>query len=156
FATGIVVVFTGSVYDHAPVPRDGFLLTFTLAMTCTFLWACIGRLSREGREVMDGIAGLRLYLELAERDRMALAGAPTMTPAHYETLLPYAVALGAERAWSDHFETALEKAKASGAQEYHPPWYSEPNAGSLARVAEISEFSSRIATRIEHSLPSES
>lgn len=151
----VFLVFVGIIYADAPVPRDGFLLTFIVAMICTFLWACIGRLSRKGREVMDGIEGLRLYLELAERDRMALAGAPTMTPAHYETLLPYAVALGAERAWSDHFETALEKAKASGAKEYHPPWYSEPNAGSIARVAEISEFSSRIATRIEHSLPSE-
>lgn len=155
-ATGIVVVFTGSVYDDAPVPRDGFLLTFTLAMTCTFLWACIGRLSREGREVMDGIAGLRLYLELAERDRLALAGAPTMTPAHFETLLPYAVALGVERAWTHHFEIALAEAKSSDAQGYCPPWYSQPELGALARIAEIGEFSSRIAGRIEHSLPSES
>src|SRR5690606_41809511 len=53
----------------------------------------LGRLTREGRKVMDGIDGLRLYLELAEKDRMALAGAPRMSPSHYETLLPYAVAL---------------------------------------------------------------
>ena len=156
FATAIVVVFAGVVYADAPVPRDGFLLTFILAMACTFLWACIGRLSSEGREVMDGIEGLRLYLELAERDRMALAGAPTMTPAHFETLLPYAVALGVERAWSAHFEAALAEAKSPDAQGYSPPWYSQPGLGALARVAEIGEFSSRIAGRIEHSLPSES
>lgn len=155
-AAAIVLVFAGGVYADVPVSRDGFLLTFILAMICSVFWASIGRLSREGRAVMDGIEGVRLYLELAERDRMALAGAPTMTPAHFETLLPYAVALGAERAWSRHFETALAEAKASDAQGYNPAWYTQPNVGSLARVGEISEFSSRIATTIEHSLPSES
>jgi hypothetical protein len=95
-------------------------------------------------------------LVLAEKDRMALADAPTMSPAHYETLLPYAVALGVEKAWSNRFETALAAARRTGTQgEYHPQWYTESSAGTLARVAEIGEFSSSIATRIENSLPSE-
>jgi hypothetical protein len=124
----------------APVPRDNFLLTFLLAMIATLLWAFIGRLSRKGREVMDGIDGLRLYLVLAEKDRRALADAPTMSPAHYETLLPYAVALGVEKAWSNRFETALAAARRTGTQgEYHPQWYTESSAGTLARVAEIGD-----------------
>lgn len=156
-AAAILLVFSLIVYADATVPRDGFLLAFLLAMISTLLWAFIGRLSRKGREVMDGIDGLRLYLELAESDRMALADAPKMSPAHYETLLPYAVALGVEKAWSDHFENALAEAHTTEAQEhYHPPWYLEPNAGTRAQVAEISEFSSSIATRITNSLPSES
>ncbi len=156
-AAAILWVFARIVYADAPVPRDNFLLTFLLAMIATLLWAFIGRLSRKGREVMDGIDGLMLYLVLAEKDRMALADAPTMSPAHYETLLPYAVALGVEKAWSNHFETALAAARRTGTQgEYHPPWYTESSAGTLARVAEIGEFSSSIATRIENSLPSES
>src|SRR5690606_14823434 len=68
------------IYADEPVPQDNFLLAFSLAMIATLLWAFIGRLTREGRKVMDGIDGLRLYLELAEKDRMALAGAPSMSP----------------------------------------------------------------------------
>ena len=153
----ILLVFALIVYADAPMPRDNFLLTFSLAMIATLLWAFIGRLSRKGRGVMDGIDGLRLYLELAEKERMALADAPIMSPAHYETLLPYAVALGVEKAWSNHFETALAEAKKTDDQGgYLPTWYTGSNAGTPGRAAEISEFSSGIASRIENSLPSES
>jgi hypothetical protein len=49
-----------------------------------------------GSKMMDGIDGLRQYLTLAEKDRMNMAGAPAMSPQHFEKLLPYAVALGVE------------------------------------------------------------
>ncbi len=62
-----------------------------------------------GRRLMDGIEGLRLYLTVAERDRMNMQGAPTMSPQHFETLLPYAVALGVEKPWSRTFETWLAR-----------------------------------------------
>jgi len=155
-AAAILLGFARIVYADAPVPRDSFLAAFTLAMIATLLWAFIGRMSREGREAMDGIDGLRLYLELAETGRMALADAPKISPTHYETLLPYAVALGVEKVWSNHFEAALAAAHTTDTQEdYHPPWYADPNAGTLARVAEIGEFPSSIASRIQNSLPSE-
>ncbi|WP_301116332.1 DUF2207 domain-containing protein [Pusillimonas sp. (ex Stolz et al. 2005)] len=156
-AAAILLLFTLLVYADAPVSRDGLWLTFSLAMLTTLLWAFIGRLSRKGREVMDGIDGLRLYLELAEKDRMALAGAPAISPAHYETLLPYAIALGVEKAWSNHFEAVLAEARSTDASgTYHPLWYSEPGTGALARAAELGEFSSRMAASIERSLPRES
>lgn len=63
-----------------------------------------------GRQAMDQIAGLRTYLELAEADRLNLAGAPTMSPQHFETLLPYAIALEVEEPWSKTFDTWLETA----------------------------------------------
>lgn len=155
-ASAIVLGLVLLIYDDAPVSRDGFLLAYALAMISTALAACIGRLSRKGREVMDGIEGLRLYLEMAEKDRMALVDAPTMTPAHYETLLPYAVALGVEQAWARHFEAALAGAQADDAQTYEPPWYSGSGAGTFGRMEEISAFSSRMASDIVQSLPSES
>lgn len=149
----ILLVVAMFVYADEPVVRDGFLLTFSLVMISTLLWAFIGRQSREGREVMDEIDGLRLYFQLAEKDRMALADAPSMSPSHYETLLPYAVALGVEKVWSKHFENALAEARA--ANDYDPSWYTETSVGTLAKVDGISAFTSGIATRIESSLPSE-
>lgn len=156
-SAAILLLFARLLYAEAPVPRDGLFLTYTLAVIATLLWAFIGRLSRKGRQVMDGIDGLRLYLELAEKDRMALAGAPAMSPAHYETLLPYAVALGVEKAWSNHFEAALATAQsADAAGSYHPPWYAGSGGRGLTRTAGVGEFSSRMASRIEGSLPTES
>lgn len=63
-----------------------------------------------GRQAMDKIAGLKTYLELAEKDRLNLAGAPTMSPQHFETLLPYAIALQVEKPWSETFDGWLETA----------------------------------------------
>lgn len=63
-----------------------------------------------GRKAMDQIEGLRTYLELAEKDRLNLAGAPTMSPQHFEKLLPYAIALQVEKPWAETFDTWLETA----------------------------------------------
>lgn len=63
-----------------------------------------------GRKAMDKIAGLKTYLELAEKDRLNIAGAPTMSPQHFETLLPYAIALQVEKPWSETFDGWLETA----------------------------------------------
>lgn len=54
-------------------------------------------------------AGLRLYLETAESDRLNL-NAPEITRERFEALLPYAVALDVEKPWSDAFAAALRRA----------------------------------------------
>ncbi len=59
--------------------------------------------SPEGRALLDAIDGLALYINAAGRDRAAMAGAPEETPASFERLLPYAMVLGLENAWSSHF-----------------------------------------------------
>jgi len=73
------------------------------------------------------IEGLKRYLSVAEKDRMNMAGAPKMSPQHYETLLPFAMALGVEKQWSKAFQTWLATAAAAGvaaAASYHgPDWY---------------------------------
>lgn len=77
-----------------------------------------------GRPVMDAVEGLKLYLSVAEAERMNMAGAPLMSPSHYETLLPYAIALGVEKPWSRAFESWLTTAAAAAAAaDYQPSWY---------------------------------
>ncbi len=74
-----------------------------------------------GAKLMDEVEGLRTYLTLAEQDRMNMADAPDMSPRHFETLLPYAVALGVEKPWSRTFEIWLATAAAgAAAASYHP------------------------------------
>lgn len=104
-----------------------------------------------GRELMDGVEGFRTYMTLAERDRMNLMGVPTMSPSHYETLLPYAVALGVEKPWSDSFERWLTVAAAAGAGSaaYSPAWYSGHGFDS----GRLSRFPSSMASTIASTLP---
>lgn len=78
-----------------------------------------------GRKMMDEIAGLKQYLTLAEKDRMNMQGAPEMSPRHFETLLPYAVALGVEKPWARAFDAWLAAATAAGVAAAYtgPGWY---------------------------------
>ncbi|NKL78804.1 DUF2207 domain-containing protein [Rhizobium leguminosarum] len=105
-----------------------------------------------GAKMMDGIDGLRQYLTLAEKDRMNTAGAPEMSPRHFETLLPYAVALGVEKPWSRTFETWLAAAAAGAAAAYAPAWYSGNfNSGNFSD--RIGGFSSSMASTIASTIP---
>lgn len=105
-----------------------------------------------GRKMMDGIAGLRQYLTLAERDRMNMQGAPQMSPQHFEKLLPYAVALGVEKPWSSAFETWLATAAGGAAAAYAPLWYSGNfNPGNIGGT--IGDFSSSMASTIASTIP---
>jgi hypothetical protein len=105
-----------------------------------------------GRKLMDGIEGLRIYMTLAEKDRMNMAGAPKMSPSHFETLLPFAVALGVEKPWSDTFNTWLAAAAAgAAAEDYQPAWYHGSNRGGFGD--RIGGFSSSMASTIASTIP---
>ena len=77
-----------------------------------------------GRPIMDQIEGLEMYLRTAESARLNLAGAPEITTEHFERLLPYAIALGAEKPWSQAFEAAFVRAHPGQdlRDAYQPQW----------------------------------
>lgn len=75
-----------------------------------------------GRQIMDEIEGFKLYLSVAEADRMNMRGAPEVTPDVFEKFLPYAIGMGVEKPWSKALETQLAKAGAVDTA-YHPHWY---------------------------------
>lgn len=105
-----------------------------------------------GRKLMDGVEGLRTYLTLAEKDRLNMQGAPKMSPRHFETLLPYAVALGVEKPWTRTFETWLASAEAGAAAgAYEPGWYIGAHPGDFG--GRIGGFSSSMASTIASTIP---
>jgi uncharacterized membrane protein YgcG len=69
----------------------------------------------EGRKLLDQIAGLRLYLGVAERDELAAQKMPPMTVDEFQRFLPYALALGVEKTWADRFAAAVGPAAAAAA-----------------------------------------
>ncbi|HUG62281.1 MAG TPA: DUF2207 domain-containing protein [Methylomirabilota bacterium] len=77
-----------------------------------------------GRKIMDLIEGLILYMTVAEKNRLNMPGLPPVTPTRYETLLPYAIALGVEKPWTEALDQHLAAAAAAGAAStYQPGWY---------------------------------
>ena len=62
-----------------------------------------------------------MYLELAEKDRLALLNPPEMTPNHFEAMLPFAVALGVEHVWTEKFKSILDKMQSA------PHWNNSAN-----------------------------
>jgi uncharacterized membrane protein YgcG len=79
--------------------------------------------TREGRAVLDRIAGFRHYLSVAEEDRLEALHPPEKTPELFERYLPYAIALDVENEWASHFTSVLAAAAASG-QTQSMSWYS--------------------------------
>lgn len=79
----------------------------------------------QGRKVMDQLDGFKMYLETAEKNRLNFQGAPEMTVSRFESILPYAIALGVEKPWSEHFEGELARHAVAGVEgdSYRPGWY---------------------------------
>lgn len=92
-----------------------------------------------GRKVMDEIEGLRLYLQTAESARLNLRDAPELDTAHFERLLPYAIALGVEQPWAQAFEAAFARMHpdADVRTAYRPAWSNGSHWSShgIARAA---------------------
>jgi len=104
-----------------------------------------------GRKVMDQIDGFKLYLSVAEKDRLNLLNPPEKTPELFEKYLPYALALDVENAWSEQFAEVLAKA-GTEAQPYSPVWYS----GSSWDRFNTSRFSDSLGSSFASAISSSS
>lgn len=109
----------------------------------------------EGRKLLDAIEGLRLYLGVAERDelaRLAKPGgpeAPSPDPERYQALLPYALALDVEEAWTKHFTAAVGAAQAEQTAR-SMGWY----RGSTASMASLGAMSSSLGSALSSQISS--
>lgn len=97
--------------------------------------------TEEGRKLLDHAEGLKRYLSVAEKEelsRLAMpqADAPELTPERYELLLPFAMALDVESAWTDKFTRAVGQSVAEQTQR-NMRWYtgSGVTAGSLGAMS---------------------
>ncbi len=80
--------------------------------------------TKEGRAVMDRIAGFEQYLAIAEESRLDTMHPPEKTPELFERYLPYAIALDVENRWAASFAGVLATAAAAGAAAHTASWYS--------------------------------
>ena len=109
-----------------------------------------------GRRMLDHIEGFRLYLSVAEKDRLNLENPPERTPELFEQFLPYALALNVEQQWAEQFETVLAQATAvqdgdGQASSYSPSWYRGTSWESLGAAGFASSFGSSLTGAISSS-----
>jgi uncharacterized membrane protein YgcG len=147
------------VADDGSIPVSELVLLGSvggLAVLNVLFGMLMGAPTPLGVTMTAQVEGLRTYLEMAERDRMNMAGPPELTPRHFETLLPYAVALSVEKPWSDAFRAhmaAIQAATAAAAAAYSPDWYggNEFNMDRLGK--DMTSLSSSMANTMRSSLP---
>ncbi|SFV36229.1 Predicted membrane protein [Devosia crocina] len=101
----------------------------------------------QGRKVMDEIDGFKLYLDTAEKNRLNISGEPPMTVDRFERILPYAIALGVEKPWTEHFEGELSRNAVADrvGTDYNPRWYSGRNFSAGNITSTVSAASSGMA-----------
>ena len=126
------------------------LLLAMLVMTIVFA-ILVKAPTQEGRRLLDEIEGLKRYLSVAERDELKnLPGpdaAPALDAARYEMLLPYAVALEVEDAWTRKF-TIAAGAAAVAAATAGISWYHGSHLGDLGSFSKAmgSSLTSQISS----------
>ncbi len=115
-----------------------FAIAFVLSVVIAVVFLAImpRRMTPKGAAAREAVQGLKLYLSVAEKDRIAFHDAPEKSQGVFEKFLPYAIALGVEKQWVKVFE---------GITLAPPTWYSDPtmsafNAGIFA--THMSAFSS--------------
>ncbi|WP_300396483.1 DUF2207 domain-containing protein [Henriciella sp.] len=108
----------------------------------------------KGQDVRTEIEGFKLYLEKAEKLQLNVAEVgsgqePPMTVERYETFLPYAIALGVEKPWTEHFEKVLPQEAAA----YNPGWSHMGRHSSFSSMnkAMVSTMSSAVSSSMPQS-----
>ena len=131
--TGVIIIYLAIKFAFnlellGPlVISGGIIITFAFIMPA---------LTKKGALTRDYILGLKKYLEVAEKDRLAFHNAPEKNPEQFEKLLPFAMALGVEKKWAQQFEHIYTA---------YPNWYSghySSNFSATAFAASLGGFNS--------------
>jgi uncharacterized membrane protein YgcG len=153
----VIAIVTGIV---AFIGSGGFGIPAIIAVMVVMLVTLIvfARLIRaptlEGRALLDEIEGLKLYLSVAERNELASMRGPGEPPLldaeRYEGLLPFAVALEVEDAWTNKFTAAAGAAAAAEAAS-RMSWYS-----GRGPISNLGDFSRSIGSSLSSQISSAS
>ncbi|MBE0570618.1 MAG: DUF2207 domain-containing protein, partial [Ignavibacteriaceae bacterium] len=103
-----------------------------------------------GRKIMDKIDGFKMYLGVAEKDRLYSVKEPDRTPELFESFLPYALALNVENQWAERFSNILSSLE-TDSTAYKPGWYSGTIWSTLGAAGFASSLSGSLSSTISSS-----
>ncbi len=118
----ILVMLVSGTTGAGPHGLAMALALLSLPLVVAVFWLLLPRPTGEGRQALDELEGLKMFLKTAESGRLNMPGAPRMSISTFERFLPYAIALGLEKPWTKAFRNWLASALAAGAA-YQPQWY---------------------------------
>jgi uncharacterized membrane protein YgcG len=102
---GAAAIFLGNAENLGIVL---FIFAVTLLVVGTPLYAWLIRKPSEDKvKLWAEIKSLKDYLKLSEEKRRAIPNAPEMTPEYFQSVLPYAIALGIENNWAADLQSDL-------------------------------------------------
>ena len=111
---GAVLAFGGvAIVGAAAFVALGAIIGGLIVM---FFASLMPKRTQKGEDAKDAIEGLKLYMNTAEKDRIAMlqspdapyaakSAEPVKTVELFEKLLPYAMVLGVEKQWGKQFES---------------------------------------------------
>lgn len=127
------------------------IITVTAAVSLVFSAAIVvifglfmPKVTEQGAIARERIEGLKLYMKVAEEERIKFHNAPEKNPELFEKLLPYAMVLGLEKEWAKQFEGILTTP---------PSWYNDAHGGAFNAVIfanNLSSFSSAASSSLSH------
>jgi uncharacterized membrane protein len=132
---GALALWLGGGAGIPAIIAIGVLMVITVIVFAFLIQAP----TEEGRKLMDEIEGFKLYLSVAERDELARMQGPEAPPLidaeRYEKLLPFAVALEVEEAWTEKFTLAVGAAAAAQVTN-NIGWY---RGGAISNLGSFSK-----------------
>jgi hypothetical protein len=104
--------------------------------------------TKKGLDIKKEIDGFKMFLATTEQERLKIIGTPpTKTPELYEKYLPYAIALGVEKQWSQQFAPLFEKMREAG-HPYVFVWFTGTDFDAFAASSFASNLSNSISSSV--------
>ena len=98
------IILFGSLFFSQRFGISFFLSGLISAIIIGFFGWFMPKTTKDGAMLVEEIEGLKLFLEVTEKERLAFHDAPEKRPEQFSRLLAAAVALGVEKAWAKQFE----------------------------------------------------
>lgn len=140
-----LVVIVAAVLQ-APPYAIALAVIICLAVDILF-YNLLRKRTPDGQKLYEEIEGFKLYMSVAEKDRLNFHNPPEQTPQLFEKLLPYALALGVEQKWAEQFADVFKKIGPEGQTGYIPLWYT----GAYFSARSVGDFSSSFSSAISSS-----
>jgi uncharacterized membrane protein len=141
-----VVSFIVLASQYFEGDNDGVIFAIFLVLNLTFFLIyqyLIRKPSLEKLKLRSSIEGFKMYMSAAEEKQIAHFNPPDLTPEIFETLLPYAIVLGAEDVWGEKFQNLINTSMMD--QSYQPTWYT-------GRVANFAIFNHSLNASLSNSI----
>lgn len=135
---GIIVAFLGTSFLGTIFGGLGAVASIVSGLIIIVFSFIMSSRTKKGVLAREHILGLKVYLNVAEKDRINFHNAPEKKPEIFEKLLPFAMALGVEKAWAEQFKDIYNQ---------QPDWYSSSNHTAFNAVfltSSLGDFSTSV------------